>query len=69
MVREGIGLAPLPSLAWPDPSDPVLTFRPLRNPVVTRELHLAWRKDSSPTPAVEAFKTQLEKEASDYVIT
>ncbi|WP_460275530.1 LysR family transcriptional regulator [Celeribacter sp. ULVN23_4] len=69
MVREGIGLAPLPSLAWPDPSDPMLTFRPLSNPVVTRELHLAWRKDSSPTPAVEAFKRQLEKEASDYVIS
>lgn len=64
MVREGIGLAPLPSLAWPDPSDPDLTFRPLRNPIVTRELHLAWRKDSSPIPATEAFKSQLKKEAS-----
>lgn len=68
LVREGIGLAPLPSLAWPDPDDPVLTFRTLCTPVVTRELHLAWRKGSSSTPAVTAFRTDLEREAALYFV-
>ncbi|MFW2587287.1 LysR family transcriptional regulator [Sagittula sp. SSi028] len=59
MVREGIGLAPLPALAWPEENDPALTVRPLVAPVVRRALHIAWRDGKSPAPAVDAFKEQL----------
>lgn len=66
MVREGIGLAPLPGLAWPDPDDPELTVRPLRAPVVTRALHLAWRADKSPVPAVAVFRDHLMRAAAAH---
>lgn len=63
MVSEGIGVAPLPSLAWPDPGDPVLTVRPLKHPQVRRTLHLMWRADRSLPPAAHLCQRLITEEA------
>lgn len=63
MVAHGIGVAPLPGLAWPAAADPVLTVRPLDRPVVRRTLHLIWRADRSLTPAATAFHGHVAGEA------
>jgi DNA-binding transcriptional LysR family regulator len=51
MVEAGVGVAPLPGLAWPELDHPILTFRKLTNPVIERELYLIRRggRDLSPS--------------------
>lgn len=66
LVRHGIGVAPLPSLAWPSVDDRELTVRPLHTPTVTRSLHLVWRSGRSLTPAAEMCRTIIAEVASDY---
>lgn len=51
MVEAGIGVAPLPGLAWPKPDHPVLTFRPLIEPRVERALYLIRRAGRDLSPA------------------
>lgn len=63
LVAHSIGVAPLPSLAWPEPGDPVLTVRPLYRPDVERELHLIWRLDRSLTPAAALCHRLISQEA------
>lgn len=63
MATQGIGVAPLPSLAWPSVSDPQLTVRPLCNPVVRRGLHVIWRANRSLSPAAAVFRKYLTEEA------
>lgn len=63
MVSHGIGVAPLPSLAWPDAGDPLLTVRPLTQPEVRRALHLMWRADRSLTPAAQLCQQMIMEEA------
>ncbi len=51
MVEAGVGVAPLPSLAWPRPDHPELTFRPLTAPRVERQLFLIKRSGRDLSPA------------------
>ncbi|MGR7997395.1 MULTISPECIES: LysR family transcriptional regulator [unclassified Xanthobacter] len=55
MVEAGVGVAPLPSLAWPRPDHPVLTFRPLVEPQVERQLFLIKRAGRDLSPAGRSF--------------
>jgi DNA-binding transcriptional LysR family regulator len=43
LVEAGVGVAPLPSLAWPEAGHPVLTYRKLVEPTIERELYLIRR--------------------------
>ncbi|MBI1200974.1 MAG: LysR family transcriptional regulator [Rhodopseudomonas sp.] len=54
LVEAGVGVAPLPSLAWPPTDHAVLTIRKLVAPVVERELYLIKRigRDLSPAARV-----------------
>lgn len=54
LVEAGVGVAPLPSLAWPEASHPVLTWRKLVAPVIERELYLIWRIGRDLSPAARA---------------
>ncbi|MEW6121778.1 MAG: LysR substrate-binding domain-containing protein [Pseudomonadota bacterium] len=51
MVEAGVGVAPLPSLAWPRQDHAVLTFRPLIAPRVERQLFLIKRAGRDLSPA------------------
>jgi DNA-binding transcriptional LysR family regulator len=51
MVEAGVGVAPLPSLAWPRSDHPQLTFRPLTAPRVERQLFLIKRAGRDLSPA------------------
>jgi DNA-binding transcriptional LysR family regulator len=55
LVEAGVGVAPLPSLAWPEAGDPVLTYRKLIEPVIERELYLIWRIGRDLSPAARAL--------------
>lgn len=55
MVEAGVGVAPLPSLAWPPADHPVLTFRKLIAPVIERELYLIKRLGRDLSPAGRAL--------------
>ncbi|WP_456743832.1 LysR family transcriptional regulator [Bradyrhizobium sp. USDA 4354] len=56
LVEAGVGVAPLPSLAWPEASHPVLTWRKLVDPVIERELYLIWRIGRDLSPAARALQ-------------
>lgn len=51
MVEAGVGVAPLPSLAWPREDHRVLTYRPLIAPRVERQLFLIKRAGRDLSPA------------------
>jgi DNA-binding transcriptional LysR family regulator len=55
MVEAGVGVAPLPSLAWPAVDHPVLTFRKLVAPVIERDLYLIKRVGRDLSPAGRAL--------------
>lgn len=55
MVEAGVGVAPLPGLAWPESDHPILTFRKLTNPVIERELYLIRRGGRDLSPAGRAL--------------
>ena len=55
MVEAGVGVAPLPGLAWPESDHPILTFRKLTNPVIERELYLIKRGSRDLSPAGRAL--------------
>lgn len=55
LVEAGVGVAPLPSLAWPEASHPVLTYRNLIEPVIERELYLIRRVGRDLSPAARAL--------------
>lgn len=55
MVEAGVGVAPLPSLAWPAGDHPVLTFRKLVDPVIERDLYLIRRTGRDLSPAGRAL--------------
>ncbi|WP_332118559.1 LysR family transcriptional regulator [Azorhizobium caulinodans] len=55
MVEAGVGVAPLPGLAWPRPDHAVLAFRPLVEPRVERQLFLIKRAGRDLTPAGRAL--------------
>ncbi|MDB5568308.1 MAG: transcriptional regulator [Tardiphaga sp.] len=55
MVEAGVGVAPLPSLAWPAADHPVLTFRKLVAPVIERDLYLIKRAGRDLSPAGRAL--------------
>jgi DNA-binding transcriptional LysR family regulator len=55
MVEAGVGVAPLPSLAWPEIDHPALTFRKLVSPVVERQLYLIRRSGREMSPAGRAL--------------
>jgi DNA-binding transcriptional LysR family regulator len=55
MVEAGVGVAPLPGLAWPEADHPVLTFRKLIAPVIERELYLIKRVGRDLSPAGRAL--------------
>lgn len=55
MVEAGVGVAPLPSLAWPKPDHPVLTYRPLIAPRVERQLFLIRRAGRDLSPAARSL--------------
>lgn len=55
MVEAGVGVAPLPGLAWPDVNHPILTFRRLTVPVIERELYLITRGGRDLSPAGSAL--------------
>lgn len=56
MVEAGVGVAPLPSLAWPDADHPALTFRQLVAPAVERELYLIKRIGRDLSPAARTLQ-------------
>ncbi|MGY8710781.1 LysR substrate-binding domain-containing protein [Bradyrhizobium sp. 18BD] len=56
LVEAGVGVAPLPSLAWPEADHPVLTWRKLVEPVIERELYLIWRIGRDLSPAARALQ-------------
>ena len=51
MVEAGVGVAPLPGLAWPKADHPTLTIRPLVEPRVERALYLIRRAGRDLSPA------------------
>lgn len=55
MVEAGVGVAPLPGLAWPEADHPLLTFRKLIAPVIERELYLIKRVGRDMSPAGRAL--------------
>jgi DNA-binding transcriptional LysR family regulator len=55
MVEAGVGVAPLPGLAWPASDHPVLTFRRLTAPFIERELYLIKRAGRDLSPAGRAL--------------
>ena len=56
LVEAGVGVAPLPSLAWPEASHPVLTYRKLIEPTIERELYLIRRVGRDLSPAARALQ-------------
>jgi DNA-binding transcriptional LysR family regulator len=56
LVEAGVGVAPLPSLAWPEASHAVLTYRKLVEPVIERELYLIRRIGRDLSPAARALQ-------------
>lgn len=55
LVEAGLGVAPLPGLAWPQPDHPTLTYRPLTEPQVERNLYLVKRPSQDLSPAGQAL--------------
>jgi DNA-binding transcriptional LysR family regulator len=55
MVEAGVGVAPLPGLAWPEEDHPVLTCRKLTNPVIERRLYVIRRRARDLSPAGRAL--------------
>lgn len=51
MVEAGVGVAPLPGLAWPSTEQRVLTVRKLVEPVIERQLYLIKRAGRDLSPA------------------
>jgi DNA-binding transcriptional LysR family regulator len=68
MVERGLGVAPLPSLAWPPPENRLLTIRPLTRPRVTRTLHLIQRAGRSLSPGAWHFRRTIITEATREAI-
>ena len=65
MVEAGVGVAPLPGLAWPRPDHPVLTFRPLVEPRVERSLFLIRRAGRDLSPAGRSLHRAILAVARD----
>ncbi|MBR1119893.1 LysR family transcriptional regulator [Bradyrhizobium lablabi] len=63
MVEAGVGVAPLPGLAWPDANHPVLTFRKLTGPVIERKLYVIWRSGRELSPAARALHRAILSKA------
>jgi len=55
MVEAGVGVAPLPGLAWPATDHPILTVRRLTAPRIERELYLIKRAGRDLSPAGRAL--------------
>jgi DNA-binding transcriptional LysR family regulator len=55
MVEAGVGVAPLPGLAWPPVDHPVLTIRKLVAPFIERDLYLLKRIGRDLSPAGRAL--------------
>jgi DNA-binding transcriptional LysR family regulator len=59
MVEAGVGVAPLPGLAWPDIDHPILTYRKLTGPVIERKLYVIWRGGRELSPAGRALQRAI----------
>jgi DNA-binding transcriptional LysR family regulator len=55
MVEAGVGVAPLPGLAWPATDHPILTFRRLTAPLIERGLFLIKKSGRDLSPAGRAL--------------
>ena len=55
MVEAGVGVAPLPGLAWPATDHPLLTFRRLTAPLIERDLFLIKKAGRDLSPAGRAL--------------
>lgn len=56
MVASGLGITVLPLTAVPAGTDPLLSYVPFSEPVPTRRVVLAWRKNYPRTEAIEALR-------------
>ncbi len=56
LVEAGVGVAPLPSLAWPRPAIPCSPGAKLVEAVIERELYLIWRIGRDLSPAARALQ-------------
>ncbi len=64
LVESGIGIATLPSLAWPRGGHPHLVRRPLIDPVVERKIYLLRRKGDPLGPAAALLAGHIEAYAA-----
>ncbi len=65
MVGTGIGVSPLPGLAWPGMGHPHLVHRMLIEPIVQRRISLLRRRGIPPTPAAALFLAHLQNSLKD----
>ena len=61
MAEAGIGIIVVPRLALLRTRHPLLVSKPLVNPTVTRTVCLAWRRDTTLSPAAQQFLALLKK--------
>lgn len=54
-VAAGVGVSPLPALAWPASHDPILVQRSLIEPTAQRRVHLLTRAGEPMGPALRLF--------------
>lgn len=67
MVEAGVGVAPLPSLAWPANDHPQLIYRPLVEPVIERQLYLIRRLGRDLSPAARMLHRSIQLGASEMI--
>lgn len=58
-VAAGVGVSPLPGLAWPIATDERITCRPLINPSIRRKLVVQRRKEEPLSPSLRCFMPHL----------
>jgi LysR family carnitine catabolism transcriptional activator len=63
LIDRGLGIAAAPRLALPLMAAPNLVFRPLRKPIVRRQVGVVTRIGSTFSPAAQAFLEFVELEA------
>lgn len=74
MVTQGVGVAVMPSLAWPGADDRNLTVRSLEPPRLVRTLFLIRRMRKAFSPAAKAFRQTIlsgairEMSGADFVL-
>lgn len=65
IVATGIGVSPLPGLAWPGMGHPHLVHRMLIEPLVQRRISLLRRRGVLPTPAAKLFLDHILNNLKD----